>query len=245
MVPGERLPIKRACRSATARPTEGPDAHAEGAKLAAALNAKVRELVAPGTDPRTVGCTAWRGVADGDLTPARASETLGRGQLFGLASLPRARTYWFAVVGRAEDDLEAAFGDWHEPIPMALRSTPHERRIRSELRYLPPLPRWHRGAAVLVGDAAHAMTPNLGQGAAQALLDVAALVSRLQEMPPAEALAAYERARKRPAERIARRSRTAGRVAQASNPVATLLRDNLSGAIPGAVIGRAMGSVLR
>jgi len=208
------------------------------------IGSVVRELVAPGTPPRSVGCAAWRGVADGDLTPARASETLGRGQLFGLVSLPLSRTYWFAVVG-TEGNLEAKFADWHDPIPMALERTPPERRIRSELRYLPPLPRWHRGSAVLVGDAAHAMTPNLGQGAAQALLDVAALLGRLREMPLAEALAAYERARKRPAERIARQSRTAGRVAQASNPLATVLRDNLSGAIPSAVMSRAMGSVLR
>jgi 2-polyprenyl-6-methoxyphenol hydroxylase-like FAD-dependent oxidoreductase len=209
------------------------------------INSAVREVVAPGVRPRSVGCAAWRGVAAGDLTPGRASETLGRGRLFGLVSLAGARTYWFAVVGGAEADLESSFAAWHEPISVALERTPSERRIRSELRYLPPLARWHRGGHVLVGDAAHAMTPNLGQGAAQALLDVANLVAKLRATPQSDALSAYERTRKRPAERIVRRSRIAGRVAQASNPLATALRDNLSGAVPAAVMSRAMGSVLR
>ena len=211
------------------------------------IGSAVRGLVAAGTGSRSVGCTAWRGVVEGDLTPRRASETLGRGRLFGLVSLPAARTYWFAVLAgdETEANLAAAFADWHDPIPAVLADASADHSIRSELRYLPPLPHWHRDGAVLVGDAAHAMTPNLGQGAAQALLDVVALVRQLEARPPAEALPAYERARKRPAERIVKRSRVAGRVAAASNPLAVALRDAVAGTIPGTVMARAMGTVLR
>src|SRR5262249_23697013 len=89
---------------------------------------------------------------------------------------------------------------------------------------LPELPPWHRGNLLLVGDAAHAMTPNLGQGAAQALEDVAALHRHLGSQPLPNALAAYVGERKRRAERIVARSRSAGRFAQASNPLAVRMR---------------------
>lgn len=169
-----------------------------------------------------------------------------RGRLFGLVSRPGSRTYGFAVnvEGWEEDNLEPAFAGWHDPIPAVLAAVPIERRIRSELRYLPSLPLWQRDGVLLVGDAAHAMTPNLGQGAAHALLDVVALKRELTRRPTADALPAYERARKRPAERIVRRSRVAGRVAQAWNPVAAGLRDALAGAVPEAFMARAMGTFL-
>jgi len=212
------------------------------------IRSAVRELIAPGSVPRSAGCSAWRGIAPtGELTPARVSETLGRGRLFGLVPLTEARTYWFAVVGGSEagEDLETAFADWHEPIPAVLAATPPEARSHLELRHLCPLPRWHRDRAVLVGDAAHAMTPNLGQGAAQALVDVAALRDVLADRPMAEALAAYEHSRKRNADRIARRSLAVGRVVQASHPLTVRLRDALLANIPQALLARQMAAVLR
>jgi 2-polyprenyl-6-methoxyphenol hydroxylase-like FAD-dependent oxidoreductase len=94
-----------------------------------------------------------------------------------------------------------------------------------QLQDLAPLPSWHKGHLVLVGDAAHAMTPNLGQGAAQALEDVAVLIRELRRRKLPEALAAYERARKRRAERIVARSRLMGRFLQASHPAVAGARD--------------------
>jgi len=60
----------------------------------------VRDAVAPGVAPRLVGYAAWRGVVlSGHWTPKRASETIGRGQRFGLVPLRGDHTYWFAVLG--------------------------------------------------------------------------------------------------------------------------------------------------
>ena len=208
----------------------------------------MREAVAPGVKPRSAGYGAWRGVArTGDITPQGASETFGRGKRFGLVALSGERTYWFAVLTGegAEADLERAFAGWHEPIAAVLASTPPSERSYLELRDLPPLPRWHRDRHVLVGDAAHAMTPNMGQGAAQALLDVAALTSELAAKPQAEAFRAYERARKRSAERVVRQSRAIGRVAQTANPIAARLRDTLARHTPAALMARQMGRTLR
>jgi len=88
------------------------------------------------------------------------------------------------------------------------------------------------------------MTPNLGQGAAQALEDVAALARRLGERPVSEALPFYERDRKRRAERIVRQSRAVGRVAQISNPVIASLRDRLARRLPEGAALRQIARVL-
>jgi 2-polyprenyl-6-methoxyphenol hydroxylase-like FAD-dependent oxidoreductase len=212
------------------------------------IRSAVRELVAPGVEPRSAGQGAWRGVTHtGNLAPQGASETLGRGKRFGLVALEGERTYWFAVLadGGADAELERAFAGWHEPIAAVLAATPAGERSYLDLRDLPPLPRWHRDHHVLVGDAAHAMTPNMGQGAAQALLDVATLRDELAAKPPAEAFHAYERARKRPAERVVRQSRTIGRIAQTANPLAARLRDTLARRMPPALMAHQMGRVLR
>jgi 2-polyprenyl-6-methoxyphenol hydroxylase-like FAD-dependent oxidoreductase len=212
------------------------------------IRSAVRELIAPATVPRPAGYGAWRGIAEtGDLTPQQVSETLGRGKRFGLVPLSGRRTYWFAVLaeGDGTEDLAAAFAGWHEPIAAVLAATPVAKRSYLELRDLPRLPRWHRDRFVLIGDAAHAMTPNLGQGAAQALQDVAALRHELAGGRVPDALRAYERARKRPAERIVRQSRLMGRVAQTANPVAARLRDAIARHVPPALMARQMGSALR
>jgi 2-polyprenyl-6-methoxyphenol hydroxylase-like FAD-dependent oxidoreductase len=212
------------------------------------IRSAVRELVAPGVAPRPAGYSAWRGVAHtGGLTPAGALETLGRGRRFGLVPLSGERTYWFAVLadGGAHADLEAAFEGWHEPIAAVLAATPASERSYLELCDLRPLPRWHSGSHVLLGDAAHGMTPNLGQGAAQALLDVAALAREFAaNRPLADALRAYERARKRPAERIVRQSRAMGRIAQTTNPLAARLRDTLARHTPAALMTHQIGRTL-
>ncbi len=88
--------------------------------------------------------------------------------------------------------------------------------------------RWHDGRVVLVGDAAHAMAPNLGQGANSALVDAAVLLDELRRHPsPPEALAAYE-ARRRPAvRRVATTAARLGRLAELSNPLSRFLRDRV------------------
>lgn len=212
------------------------------------VRSAVRELVAPGVEPRSAGYGAWRGVAGtGSLTPDHASEALGRGRRFGLVPLSGERTYWFAVLvgAEGEEDLEREFGAWHEPVGAVLAATPGPARSFLPIEDLPRLPRWHRGQTVLVGDAAHAMTPNLGQGAAQALQDVAALRRALAASPPAEALSRYERERKRHAERIVLRSRLAGRVAQTANPLAAATRDLLARHVPSNLMARQMEGAMR
>jgi 2-polyprenyl-6-methoxyphenol hydroxylase-like FAD-dependent oxidoreductase len=87
---------------------------------------------------------------------------------------------------------------------------------------------WRDGRLVLLGDAAHAMSPNLGQGGNSALVDAAVLLDELRRGPalPA-ALAAWE-ARRRPAVRwVAETSARLGALAELTHPASRLLRDRV------------------
>ena len=80
------------------------------------------------------------------------------------------------------DRLLAAFGDWHEPIAAVIDATPEAALIRNDIYDAWPSRTWSRGAVALVGDAIHPMTPDLGQGACQAIVDATSLADCLAEM---------------------------------------------------------------
>jgi 2-polyprenyl-6-methoxyphenol hydroxylase-like FAD-dependent oxidoreductase len=211
------------------------------------IGSVVRELVAPGTRARPAGYGAWRGIASGiGIDEGRVSETFGPGRRFGIVPLSGGRTYWFATLSgaRGDEDLEGLFAGWHEPISELIAATPRAEVSFLQLADLPRLPRWCENRVALVGDAAHAMTPNLGQGAAQALLDVATLQRELSLQPQTQGLRAYESNRKATAEKIVRRSRAVGRVGQLSHPLAMRARDALARAVPPALMAREMGKVV-
>ena len=97
----------------------------------------------------------------------------------------------------------------------------------------------------LVGDAAHPMTPNLGQGACQAIEDAVVLARCLNEGDAsADALRCYERLRSDRVAMVVRRSRRIGRVGQLENPPLCRLRDHLLAMVPSKVQLRQLVEVV-
>ncbi|WP_432034263.1 FAD-dependent monooxygenase [Streptomyces antibioticus] len=221
---------------------DGTVVHSEGSCTADlvvgadGLRSVVRQTVwpdAPG--PRYAGYTTCRMVTR-PVAVDGGGESWGRGERFGYASLPDGRVYCFATVTAPEDgprigleELRARFGGWHAPIPALLDATDAGAVLQHGIHELPPLRSYTAGRVALVGDAAHAMTPNLGQGACQALEDAVVLADRADA---GDGLHAYDLLRRPRTQYVARRSRLVGRVAQLSSRGTVALRDGLVRAAP-------------
>lgn len=206
------------------------------------LNSVVRRQMFGDERPRYAGFTAWRALADLEQDD-EAFEAWGRGSVFGLVGLGGGRFYWYATknapegqadsrAGRKAELLER-FGGWCEPVPAVIRGTEEAKILRNDIYDREPLKRWGEGRVTLLGDAAHPMTPNLGQGACQAIEDAAVLAECLRDgADVVRALRLYEDRRKRRTAEITRRSRLLGRVSQLESPLLCAARNAAVRAMP-------------
>jgi len=202
------------------------------------IRSTIRKELHQREDVRYAGYTAYRGVT-AEPVPGDASttggETWGTGVRVGYAPLVDGRTYWFVTANRPAGetggdhhaDVTALVGDWHEPIPQLLAATPPSAVLRGDICDLRlPLKRFDHGRVALLGDAAHATTPNLGQGACAAIEDAAVLAAQLAGHARVEsALVAYDRTRRPATSRLIRASRLVGVIGQVDNAPVVAVRD--------------------
>ncbi len=218
------------------------------------LNSVVRGAVAEAA-PRYAGYTAWRGVSRVIIEPGRLTESWGIGERFGLVDIGGGRTYWFATKNAAEGEpdepdgrkaeVTRRFSSWHAPIAAVADAAPEDAILRNDVYFLEPLRRWSRGRIVLLGDAAHATTPGVGQGAAQAIEDAVVLADRLAGgRDLTSALREYESARRRRVKRVLKLSRRADRAAQLASPLGWRLRNAVVRRTPARVQRRQLGPLV-
>jgi 2-polyprenyl-6-methoxyphenol hydroxylase-like FAD-dependent oxidoreductase len=192
---------------------------------------------------RYAGYTAWRGVSSVPVEPGRLTESWGVGERFGLVDIGHGRTYWFATKNAPEGErdepegrkaeLVRRYSGWHEPIATVVDAVDETAILRNDVYYLDSLPSWSSGRVVLVGDAAHATTPGVGQGAAQAIEDAVVLAERLADGGDlATALGEYEQIRRPRAEAVLKMSRRADKAAQLASPLGWRLRNALVRLLP-------------
>ena len=221
--------------------SDGTSANGDVLVGADGLHSQVRSTIHGNRPPRYAGCTAWRGVVSFNQARVEATETWGRGNIFGQVPMSEGRVYWYATQNGPPDgknaDEKAAllnlFGKWHAPIPALLEAADPASILRNDIYDRPPLRWWGRGRATLLGDAAHPMTPYLGQGGCQAIEDALALARALPSGKAVEeALRAYERARIPRSTMFVKRSKAVGRMAQAANPVLVALRNAVLRRVP-------------
>jgi 2-polyprenyl-6-methoxyphenol hydroxylase-like FAD-dependent oxidoreductase len=212
------------------------------------IHSAIRRGLGHPSTPRYAGYTAWRGVmrledaglsVDGDFWGLY----VGAGSQCGLNLMSEGRVYWFATqnvpadgpqgAGGHKDELVRLFAAWPEALRAVFDATPDEAILRNDIVDLDPLSAWGNGRVTLLGDAAHATTPNMGQGACMAIEDAVVLAQMLHahaDVPTA--LRAYEDARLERTNRVVKQSRTFGRVFQLQNGFLCWLRDRMLAAAP-------------
>ncbi len=229
--------------------TDNTQATADLLIAADGINSVVRQQLLPHSKPRYAGYTCWRaviwnpGVKINEMISAETWAPQGR---VGMAPLPDNRIYWYACINAPENDarmrqltpaqLAQHFASVHPPVPAVLAAAKPEELLWNDIYDLKPLNRFAYGRVLLLGDAAHATTPNMGQGACQAIEDAVVLGQCLaQETSTAAALAKYEKHRLARTAKVIRLSRMLGAVSQWQNPALASIRNSLFRLMPAQV----------
>lgn len=223
------------------------------------IHSRVREQLFPHVTLRYSGQTCFRGISEFALPSDLAStcrEVWGGKNRFGFSAVGPQQVYWFAPQlspAGVEDGLDSrmerlldAYREFPKPIPEILAATVASDTIRTDLFDFPPLAIWSEQNVVLLGDAAHAMTPNLGQGGAQAIEDAWMLAEQCDGSHSVdEALRTYERIRMPRAEWITKTSWKFGQIAHWQNPLACWARDASIRWTPSSVTSKQLDRLYR
>lgn len=198
------------------------------------------------------GYTAWRGVADIEIDADLCGETLGPGSEVGHVSMGAGRTYWFATertpAGGARPEgelnyLRSRFADWAEPLPALLAATDPDFVLRHDIYDRSAARRWARGPVVVVGDAAHAMRPHLGQGGCQAIEDAAILAEFVGRGDLPDAFVGFEVFRRPRVAALVRQSAAMGRALNLQPAWLSSAAARASAAVPEWLLTRQMAAV--
>ncbi|MGB1241593.1 MAG: FAD-dependent monooxygenase [Chitinophagales bacterium] len=166
---------------------------------AGGIHSNIRKQLFPNVEYRYSGQVCWRGVTNFELPDSYQKatiETWGNQIRLGFSAIAANQVYWFAVKTSPpdiQDDratlkeyLINMFENFSDPIPSILAATPLEKIHKADMYDFKPMPKWHKGRVCLIGDAAHPMTPNMGQGGGQAVEDAYFLMKSFEANPSAD-----------------------------------------------------------
>ncbi len=193
------------------------------------------------------GYAIFRGIADvpENFLVGHNSESWGEGSRFGILAIGENKVCWYATVNSAQppqssdwpkERLEQMFRGWHSPIPELIAATESSAIMTNAACDRQPARAWSNGPATLIGDASHALTPNLGQGACMAMEDALALANCLQRQPNVTAgFRLYEATRFPRVRNAIWRSRWLGDVGQWENRAVVSVRNAVTKLLPGRI----------
>ena len=239
---------------------EARSARADLVVAADGVRSAVRTQLFPAVQPVYGGSTSWRAVIPEPAATDQFTAVWGPAAEFGALPLSDHETYWYGYFRHPAgavfpDELAAArerFAGWPSWVRNLLAATPADRLIRNDVYHLPQgPPAYTAGRVVLIGDAAHACLPTVGQGAAMALED-AVCVGRLIAAPVQAgaglegALATFDENRRPRGQRTVRSAITVARLGADLGPGwRQTARNTVLRLVPAGLMVRAGSSVIR
>ncbi len=220
------------------------------------IRSRVRSQSLGVHEPIYRGYTVWRGLARlrDTVLGGSNSETWGRGKRFGILHTGADRFTWYAAANTDPDHADSAegrqrellrmFAGWHAPVESLIAATEEGAILKNGAYDLPPLRRWGHGRVMLLGDAAHPCTPNLGLGGCMALEDALVLAkSFCKEATPELALRRYELLRRRRTRHVQQRSLLMGHIGQWENLLIAAGRQVMTGMLPAKIFERNLRKI--
>jgi 2-polyprenyl-6-methoxyphenol hydroxylase-like FAD-dependent oxidoreductase len=203
------------------------------------FNSKARLAILHHDQKRYAGYTCWRGVTRIPSTYTTRGDIrhyVGPGSQVGIFDVGHETVCWYATAnvpaGRKETTDERKqqvlekFADWPEEVLQIFQSTESDDYLKNDIYDRDPVGKWINDRVMLMGDAAHPTTPNLGQGACQAIEDASVIAECLQKHSShRHAFARFARLRKRRTAQIVLSSRRAGEIGQQDNPLIVPVRN--------------------
>lgn len=235
---------------------------AEYAIAADGIGSRLRRALFPSSELRYLGIRSWLGVSPTPLARkyyGKMFEMWGEGSRFAILSLDGESVYWVAL------ERQQVYAPTHEPIPddtlprlcrlyaeyhpdvgTILCSSDDSQLRRNNFGTVTGLRCYYVGRVCLMGDAAHGMSPNMGQGASLALEDAYWLVEQLASRATvADAFARYDRTRRPRAREMQNLANGMNITFQPEGRVASLLRDRVCGLVPQALTQLRMSRLYR
>ena len=216
------------------------------------IKSKVRETFFGEGTLRDAKQLCWRGVLDADLPASldyNAFEAWSKGTRFGVVKMNSRQVYWYLLIdehlGTLESDVEQLAKAFHPLAQDLVENTDKEGLIKTRIYDLKPIQSWSQEGICLIGDAAHATTPNLGQGACQAIEDAYVLGELLKKYDINTAFNQYPKLRMKKASRIVKQSWILGKVAHISNPVLMFLRNLVMRLTPATISLKQLESLFK
>lgn len=228
---------------------DGTTAEADIVIGADGINSIVRKHLFGETPLRYSGQTCWRGIAKMQTeTPKASIEMWGThaGVRACVNPINETEVYWYITekhaaglklsIEETKPYLLNLVSEFNSPIQKAIQLTENQDILHNDLSDFRPIHQWYKDNIVLVGDAAHATTPNLGQGACQAIEDALCLANCLKEAPSVkEAFATFQNARMKKVKFVVKTSFQIGQLSNIGGAVGYRLRNFLLKSAPNSV----------
>ncbi|MDV2447121.1 monooxygenase [Elizabethkingia anophelis] len=196
------------------------------------INSKIRKIFFPDTQLRDAHQICFRGVTRFNLPPIYKNELIegwGQGKRFGFVEISEGNVYWYFLVNQnlyqKHNDLNIYLQDAPEFVREMILNTPKDNWFTANLQDLKPITQWQKDRVILLGDAAHATTPNMGQGACQAIEDAYVLFRLLERYNPEQAFENYPSIRREKAHHVVNTSWKIGKISQLENKLLMRIRN--------------------